>query len=177
MNSNSAFLKLRLRIAQLLIPKNLLPTQAIKIGFWECLKAINQQLDELIEVETCFPEMITYNTVHGFRSVNKNYPEFSQFVVIKSEEKFGFAKPEPLPYSYLPTNKSQHSVLVVTCYPTDEATSYGYAEAVELPYRIETSSSSFFPPGAIVISVTADNTEALKAGFANAIYLEYFDND
>lgn len=177
MNSTSAFFRLRLHIAQLLIPKNLLSTKGRRTAFWGYLKEINQQLDELVEVETCLPEMIAYSTVHGFRCVNKNYPEFSQFVVIKSEEKLGFARPEPLPYSYSSTNKFERSALIVNYCPTEEATGYGYAEAMGLPYYTETSPSSFFPVGALVIRVTADNTEALNAGFANAIHLEYCNND
>lgn len=176
MNSNSAFSKLRLHIAQLLIPKKLLPTKAIKTAFWACLKAINQQLDEFGEIETCLPGMIVYNTVHGFRSVNENYQKFNQFVVVKSEEKLGFATPESLPYSYSLANKSEQSALVVGCHLTEEATGYGYAEAVELPYCMS-HSSSFYPVGTLVVHVAADNTGALGAGFANASYLEYCNAD
>lgn len=138
-----------------------------KIGSQKSLRetALAEKLDEIVKIGSCNEERVEYDTVHGWRVISRNYPKLNRFLVFKTGE--GFAEALALPYAQVPGSTSQVPRLIVYSVVSDVATA-GYAKAVHLPYYIAGIKDDY-PTGALVVCIDADNSAAIKVGYANAL--------
>jgi len=154
MNLHSTLANLRLQVSQILRSRKLL-----------LATALTERLDELVEIESCSESKLKYTTVHGWRTLNLKRSELNQFFVFKKG--LGFAKALALPYVQVPGSASQVPRLIVQSVAIDVATA-GYARAVYLPYYIAGIGDDY-PSGALVVRIDANNAQAIRAGYANAV--------
>ena len=92
--------------------------------------AKSENLDNFLATENAEPGIIEYSTNHGFRILCLERPQLNQFVITRKGN--GFAKPRNLPFIYLRAKCEPPQLIVES--PSFEATGYGYAQAVTLPY-------------------------------------------
>lgn len=129
--------------------------------------ALSENLDIFLEAqEDCEPGEVHYCTVHGFRSMDRTRCELNQFVVTKRG--LGFSKGRDLPYIYRRGSTWFPPQLIVKT-AREEASNYGYAVAIKLPYTIAGIGHDY-PQGTLVVCLTMENEE-VATGYANAIRL------
>lgn len=119
----------------------------------------------MLAIEASNERQIEYDTVHGWRILSCDRPELNQFFVCK--EGVGFAKALAMPYIRSISSASQIPQLLVE-YIVSDAAIVGYAKSIELPYYVAGSNDDY-PVGTLVICINAGNTEAISAGYANAL--------